>query len=159
MDDLFPLKRIPRRSNKKRRYLGRHRASDGNSCLYAIGAEGEEFTKIGFSAAPFSRMAALQTSHPKELMMICFVEGELGKIKQAEALIHRALKREGHEGIGEWWDVPRPHLVGVFKRALAHVGCVPVHTVGDPAALVDDRTLFIRANADGIPPGHKILWK
>lgn len=127
---LFELAKIP--VKKKINYRHTYEAASGNSCLYAIGHEGSEFTKIGMARRPMARMRSIQGGNALELHMLYFIEAEAQTIQAAERYIHRSMAAKGMKGSGEWWNIPRPQLGLLFRDAVAAVGGEIIKSSGCP---------------------------
>lgn len=80
--------------------------------LYAIG-DGQSI-KLGFSVNPKSRMAALQTSHPKKLAILWTmkIEGDAREAKCQEKRLHNHCHK--HRIRGEWFSLSCAPLVETF---------------------------------------------
>lgn len=81
--------------------------------VYVIRAEGG-FVKIGVSANPEQRLAELQTSHPRELLIEYLRWGkERREAFAVEKICHRQL--EQYRATGEWFDVATDIAISTVK--------------------------------------------
>ena len=84
---------------------------DGKSYVYFIGGEGTPI-KIGFSSAPYERLASLQTAHWCKLSILVMAEGSLAD----ERRLHEQFA--GHRMHGEWFH-PHPEILAEIERVRA----------------------------------------
>lgn len=117
--------------------------------IYAIGAEGRAFVKIGKTGLPVAkRLQALQLGHPDTLMLLASVsvERDLSRIEKA---IHGFLAEERQRG--EWFAcaVDQVQLEALILRAVASLATEDARTDGRfMKSPVGERVRLVRRKQD-----------
>lgn len=79
--------------------------------------------KIGYSTNPAARIASMQTSNARELVLIGSIPGDTA----VERAIHRELS--AYRLRGEWWR-PEPAVMRYVRKLLRHGSPWPPHVTG-----------------------------
>ncbi len=133
--DLAPAPRKKARGWKRMQELGRKQfcVHPGNACLYAIGARGTEFLKIGVANDPYRRLKELQTANPYELALLYAVETNEDQAFQIEKAVHQSTEARNAKGMGEWLDISPRIIPMLIAFAADAVGAELVWRFGSPA--------------------------